>query len=140
MTFGGTNNKTQKKGSQLTNQMVDLLEGYLNTIAAAATQTADQGGPLAELAASLAVSVDTFVRQQQEIKRLTAQVNAFKKKGLQETSEKEREQIICKHCEAVGRTAPHGKNFFFEPKKMTERKEWARYLMEKNGVPCKDNE
>ena len=57
--------------------MMDLLEGYLNNIAAAATQTADQGGPLAELVASLAVSADTVARQQQEIKRLTAQVNAF---------------------------------------------------------------
>ena len=60
--------------------MMDLLEGYLNNIAAAATPTADQGGPLAELVASLAVSADTVARQQQEIKRLTAQVNAFLKK------------------------------------------------------------
>ena len=98
MTFGGTNNKTQTKGAQLTHHMMDSLEGYFNNIAAAATQTADQGVPLAELGASLTVSVDTVTRQQQEIKRLTAQVNAFKK---------EREKMICKHCEAVGRTATH---------------------------------
>ena len=67
---------------------MDSLEGSLNNIAAAATQTADQGGPLAELTASLAVSVNTVARQQQEIKRLTAPVNAFKKKVPQETSEK----------------------------------------------------
>ena len=109
MTFRGTNNKIQTKGAQLTHHMMNSLEGYVNIIAAAATQTADQGGPLAELAASLAVSVDNVVRQQQEIKLLTAQVNAFKKKGPQETSEKEREKMICKHCEAVVRTAPHGK-------------------------------
>ena len=65
--------------------MMDSLEGYLNNIAAAATQTADPGGPLVELAASLAVSVDTVARQQQEIKRLTAQVKNFTKKGPQKT-------------------------------------------------------
>ena len=64
------------------------MEGYLNNIAAAATHTSDQGGPLVELAASLAVSVDTVAKQKHEIKRMTAQVNAFKKKGPQETSEK----------------------------------------------------
>ena len=47
---------------QLTNQMLDLLEGYLDNIAAAATQTAANGGPLAELGASLAISVDTVAR------------------------------------------------------------------------------
>ena len=65
VTFGGTNNKVQTKGAQLTHQMMDLLEGYLNNIAAAATQTADPGGPLAELAASIAVSLDTVARKQQ---------------------------------------------------------------------------
>ena len=64
MTFGGTNKKTQTNGAQLTHKMMDSLEGYLNNIAAAATQTADHGGPLAELADSLAVSVDTAARQQ----------------------------------------------------------------------------
>ena len=117
VTFRGTNNKTQTKGAQLTHQMMDSLKGYLNNIAAAATQTADPGGPLAELAASLAVSVDTVARQQQEIKLLTAQINAFKNKFPQETSEKEREKMISKHCEAVGRTARHGKKCFFTPKK-----------------------
>ena len=71
ITFGATN-KMQTKGAQLTHQLMDLLEGYLNNIAAAATQTADPSGPLAELAASITVSVDTVARQQQEIKRLTA--------------------------------------------------------------------
>ena len=44
--------------------MLDLLESYLDNIAAAATQTAANGGPLEELAASLAVSVDTVARKQ----------------------------------------------------------------------------
>ena len=49
----------------LTNQMMDLLEGYLDNIEVAATKTAANGDPLAELAASLAISVDTVTRQQQ---------------------------------------------------------------------------
>ena len=48
--------------------MLDSLEGFLDNIAAAATQKAVMGTPLEELAASLAVSVDTVTRQQLEIK------------------------------------------------------------------------
>ena len=44
--------------------MLDSLKGYLDNIAAAAIQTAANGGPLAELAESLAVSVDAVARQQ----------------------------------------------------------------------------
>ena len=64
----------------LTNNMMDSLEGYLDNIVAAATQTAANGGPLAELAASLAISVDTVAKHQQEIKRLSEQINALKKR------------------------------------------------------------
>ena len=63
--------------------MMDSLEGYLDNIAAAATQTAANGGPLTELAASLAISVDAVVRQQQEIKHLSEQINALKRKEHQ---------------------------------------------------------
>ena len=70
----------------LTNQIMDSLEGYLDNIAAAATQTAANGGPLAELAASLAISGDTVARQQQEIKRLSEQVHSSKKKRAPATS------------------------------------------------------
>ena len=70
---------------------------------------------------------------------MTAQVNAFKKKVPQETSGKESKRMIREHFKAVGRTEPHGKKCFFDPKKMTDRKEWARELMEKNGVPCKED-
>ena len=66
--------------------MMDSLEGYLDNIASAATQTAENGGPLAESAASLAISVDTVARQQQEIKRLYEQINALKNKGTHATS------------------------------------------------------
>ena len=56
--------KQQKTAGKtlLTNQMMDLLEVYLDNIAAAATQTATNGGPIAELPASLAISVDIFAR------------------------------------------------------------------------------
>ena len=63
--------------------MMDSLEGYLVNIAAAATQNAAKGGPLVELAASMAISVDTVARQQQEIKRFPEQLNALKKRGTQ---------------------------------------------------------
>ena len=54
----------------LPNQMLNSLESYLDNIAAAATQTVAKGGPLAELAAILAISINTVARQQQEINRL----------------------------------------------------------------------
>ena len=63
--------------------MMDLLEGYLDNISAEATQTAEKGGPLTELAASLAISVDTVAKHQQEIKSLSDQINALKKRGTQ---------------------------------------------------------
>ena len=48
----------------LSNQMLDLLKGYLDNIAAAATQAVANGGPLAKFSASLAVSVDTVYVQE----------------------------------------------------------------------------
>ena len=124
--------------------MMDSLEGYLDNIAAADTQTAANGVPLAELAASLAISVDTVARKQQEIKRLSEKINAFKKKGASVTSRATfpgGTTTVCTHCEAVGRTAPHRKNAcYFDPRKMTDRKYWARKLMEDKGVKCKDGE
>ena len=60
--------------------MFDSLDGYLDNIAAAATQMAANGGPLAELAAILELSADTFARHQLEIKRLTEHINALKRK------------------------------------------------------------
>ena len=70
----------------MSHQMLDSLEGYLDNITEAATQTAATGTPLAELAASLAVSVDTVARQQIEIKRLTEHINALRKKGTASTA------------------------------------------------------
>ena len=66
---------------KMSHQMIDSLEGYLDNIAAAATQTAATGTTLAELVSSLAVSVDTVARKQIEIKRLTEHINALRKKG-----------------------------------------------------------
>ena len=45
-----------------TNQLMDSLEVYLDNIAAADMQMAENRGPLAELAASLDISVDTVSR------------------------------------------------------------------------------
>ena len=41
--------------------MLDSLEGYLDNIAVAETKTVTKGGPLAELASSIAISVNTVV-------------------------------------------------------------------------------
>ena len=66
--------------------MMESLEVYLDNIAAAAMQTEANRGPLEELEASMEISVDTFARQQQEIKRFSEQINALKKRGTQATS------------------------------------------------------
>ena len=107
--------------------MLDSLEDYLDNIAAAATQTAATGTPLAELAASLAVSVDTVARQQIEIKRLTEHINALRKKGVSITASVpktwDNNAITCKHCKAVGCSVTLRKNHcFFDPRK--NKKEW----------------
>ena len=48
--------------TQLSNQIMGSIEGYLDNISAATTQTVAKGGQLAELVASLAISVDTVAR------------------------------------------------------------------------------
>ena len=75
------------------------------------------------------MSVNTVTRQQQDIQRLTAQLHDFTKKGQQETKDKEGDKLLSKHCEVVGSTTPNRKKCFFDPNKMTDRKEWARELM-----------
>ena len=90
---------------------------------------AAKGGPLAELAASVAISVDTVTRQQQEIKRSSEQVYALKKIGTLADSVGTFPggNILCSHCEAVSHTAPHRKNAcYLDPRKMTSRKEWEK--------------
>ena len=125
--------------------MLDSLEGYLNNIAAAATQTVAKGSPLAELAASLAVSVDTVVRQKQEINRLYEQINAMKNRvtqasGIETMVGGGLVGTVCTHFEVVGRTAPHRNNAcYFNPRKMTDQKEWDRKLVDEKGVLCKDD-
>ena len=114
----------------------------MENITAAATQTTAKGGALTELAASLAISVDTVARQQQEIKRLYEHVNALKKRGTQASSVRTfpGETTVCTHCEAVGCTAPHRENArYFNPRKITDQKEWARKLMNEKVVACKDD-
>ena len=102
--------------------MLDSLESYLDNIAATATQTVAKGGPLAELSASLAISIDTVARQKQEIKRLYEQINAMKYIGTQASNSRTAAGVVhtwnvFPHCAAVGRTAPHQNNFcYFDPK------------------------
>ena len=140
-------NPTTAGPSPITNQMMDLIEGYLDNIAVVATQTASKGGTLAELAASLEISVDTVMIYQQEIKRFSEQVNALKNRGTQATSFRTLPRgvlvrtTVCTHCEAVGRTDPVRKNAcYFNPRKITHRKERARKLMDENVVGFKDDE
>ena len=123
---------------------MDSLEVYLDNIAAAATQTAANGGLLAELSAILAISVDNVSRHQQDIKNLLEQINELKKKGASDTigaTVPGGMTTICAHCEAVGRTALRRKNArCFDSRKMKDRKDWARKLMDEKGVKCKDDE
>ena len=121
--------------------MIYYLEGYLDNLAVAATQTAANGGPLADLSASLAVSVDTVARQHIDIKRLTEQINDLKKKGgavtagVPGTGGTKSNYPHCKHCAEVGRSAPHRNNkCYFDPRKNKERQGWAKRLMEAEGI------
>ena len=47
---------------------------------------------------------------------------------------------VCPHCATFGRSAPHKKgSCYFDPKKMTESREWDHALMDEKGVVCKDD-
>ena len=98
-------------------------------------QTAENRVPLAELAASLEISVDTIASQKQEIKCLSEQVNALKKIGMQAASVRTFPggTTICTHFEVVGRTAPHRKNAcYFDPQKLqTEKNGRGKLWMKK---------
>ena len=114
--------------------MLNSIEGYLDNIAAAATKTVANGGPLAELTASLEVSLDTVTRQQLDIKQLTEHINMLKKKGTSGTNGATvpggNNFPTCKHCEAVGQTAPHRNNrCYFDPRKNKDRQGWSKPLM-----------
>ena len=123
--------------------MLDSLEGYLDNIAVAATQAAATGTPLAELTASLAVSVDTVARQQIEIKRLTEHINVLRKKrgsvtaGVTNTGDNN--SPTCKHFTTVRRSAPNRHNqCLFDPRKNKNRMGWETKLMEAKGIVFND--
>ena len=126
--------------------MLYLFEGYIDNIAASATQAFAKGGPIAELSASLAISIDTLAVQQKEIKRLYEQINYMKNKGTQAsrigtTAGGGMKGNVCPHCAMVGCTAPHKNNScYFDPNKMTGRREWARKLMDDKGLACNNND
>ena len=77
----GNKQPEQQEEQKMSHQILDYLEGYLDNTATAATQKAAMGTPLAELAAILAVSVDTVARQKLEIKQLTENINDLIKNG-----------------------------------------------------------
>ena len=110
----------------LINQMQDSLEGYLDNIAAVATQNVAKGWPLAELAASLDISVDTVTRRQQEIKCMYEQINTMKDRGTQASSIRKMArgglvETVCSYSTVVGRTVTHKNNScYFDPKKITD--------------------
>ena len=98
---------------------------------------------MAELAASLAVSVDTVSRQQLDIKRLTEHINALKKKGGSVTAGVPgtgwNNSPQCKHFAEVGRMDPHRNNkCYFDPSKNKERMGWEKRFMEEKGVLFND--
>ena len=119
----------------MSHQMLDSLEGYLENIAAAATLIAATGTPLADLAASLAVSVDMVAQQQLEIKRLTEHINALRKKGGAVTAgvpnTGRNNSPNFNHCAAVGRLVPHCNNqCYFDPRKNMNSMGWETELTE----------
>ena len=127
----------------MSHKMLDSLEVYLDNITAAATQTAATGTPLAELAASLAVSVDTVARKHIEIKMLTGHINPLRKKGGSVTASVpntgDHNTTNCKHCKAVGRSAPHRNNqCFFDPRKNKHILDWTSKLMKAKGIVFND--
>ena len=107
-----------------------LARGLPGKISTAATQTVAKGGPLVELAASIAISVNTVARQQQGIKHLYKQINGIKKRGTQASSIGTMSGggmmvTVCTYYEAVCCTAPQRMNAcYFNPRKMTDQKEW----------------
>ena len=102
---------TSSVPSPLSNHMLDLIAGYINNIASAATQAVANGGPLVELSACLSVLVDTVAAQEKEIKSLIQHVNARKKKGILNSSSGTTAGggmtgNVCPHCAAVRCSAP----------------------------------
>ena len=114
----------------------------MDNIAAAATQTTANGGPLAELASGMAISVDTITRQQLDIKQLSEQISTLKKNGASVTSGATvpgGNNLLCKHREALGQTALYRRNScYFDPRKNKDRKYWERRLMKEKGVKFND--
>ena len=66
----------QQVQPQVTNQMVDTLDGYLDNIAAAATTTG-RVTELDNLITSMAILVNTNAAQAKELKKMRYQINAF---------------------------------------------------------------
>ena len=130
--------------SPLSNQILDLLQGCLDNIAATAIQAVANGGQLAEFFSSLEFLVHTVHVQSKEIKIVHQQTNVLKNKGNQKSSSRKTEGggmpgIVCPHCAVFERLDLHKKNScLFDPENMTDRREWACKSMGEKGVACKD--
>ena len=99
---------------QVTNQMVDTLAGYLDNISAAAT-TAGRGAYMDDLAASMAILVDTNASQAKELKKTREQINSFRNNNPR-ADKSGPKRTVCPHYTAVRRNVPHAKSAcFFNP-------------------------
>ena len=98
------------------------------------------------MSASLAVSVDTVSAQAKEINILHQHINALKKKGTPNVTFGTNAgggmtENVCTRCAAVRCLDSHKKgSCYFNPKKITERREWDCSLIDKKRVLNKDND
>ena len=90
--------------------------------------------------------VDTVAAQEKDIESLHQHINGLKNKGNPNLRDGTNAGggtagNRCPHCAAIERSAPHKKgSCYFDPKKMTERREWACTLTDEKGVAFKDDD
>ena len=115
--------------------MFDTLAGYLDNIEAAAT-TAGHGTELSDIAASMAILVDTNAAQAKKLKQMREHINALRNSSNNPRADPSGPtRAVCPHCTAVGRSVPHAKDVcFFNPKIIKNIPTWAKELMKVKGV------
>ena len=128
--FGGEDTKqppppSWKRDVPITNNMVDTLEGYLDNIAAEAMNVGG-GKELADLAASMAILVDTNVAQAKDIKKMREKINALKTtpRRMCKGVGRRRNVTIVKLLDVQILTERGG--CFFNPKKKKDGLAWAK--------------
>ena len=124
---------TQQVQPQVTNQMVETLDGYLNNISAAATTTG-RGKELDDFAASMAILVDTNASQAKVLKQMRYQINDFCNNNHQADASGP-PRTVCPHCTAAGGNVLHAKyECLFNPKSIKNIPTWSKELMRAKGV------